>query len=143
MKELRFAQILRPKNKIQKAIVDIFGPFLSPNPVSLDTTEYVLNDLGVDGLGVGTGGQPFFSIGTQEFPFGQQAYAVGGNPHANLRAFGPALARAEGLPEGSEAFQARTGYVDNALARALHGELTSDQYRPGGPIDAEYSAAGV
>lgn len=145
VKELRFAQILRPKNKVQKAIVDIFGPFLSPNPVSLDTTEYVLDNLGVDGLGVGPGGQPQFMIGNTQFPFGEQAYAVGGDPHANLRAFGPALARAEGLPEGSEAFQARTNYVDNALARAFRGELEPSQYRPGGPspIDAEYSATGV
>lgn len=129
VKELRFAQILRPKNKFQKAIVDIFGPFLSPEPVAVARTEYVLNhDLGVEGLGVGPNGQPFLTLHGQDFTFGQKSYADGGNPDSNLKGFGPALARAEGL-DGPEA-QARQDYASSKLKDALHGVSGPVEYRP-------------
>ncbi len=142
VKELRFAQILRPKNKVQKAIVDIFGPFLSPEPVAVARAEYALNNLGVEGLGVGIDGQPFLTLDKKDFPFGEQAYADGGNPQQNLIGFGPALARAEGLTQGTDAFTGRAEYASTALARALHGETTGAkvEYRPATVAGGDYAA---
>ena len=144
VKELRFAQILRPKNRVQRAIVDIFGPFLSPEPVAVARAEYTVKNLGLEGLGVGTPGQPgqpFLTLNGQDVMFGDQSYSSGGSPQANLNAFGPALARAEGLKVGTPEFEHRSQYATTALARALHGENTGPmtEYRADSPTGGNYA----